>query len=124
MLAGLHMLKGVSMITGFSIIFTCLLIGEAISAFLHVPIPGNVIGMGLLTVSLAVGLVRLDDVRPVADVLLKHLALLFVPPGRRHPALREPAQARMAAHQPGLKFEYDPGACHCRPAATTFGENT
>lgn len=69
------------MVTGFSIIFACLLIGETITAFLHVPIPGNVIGMVLLTASLAIGLVRLDDVKPVADVLLKHLALLFVPPG-------------------------------------------
>lgn len=69
------------MITGFSIIFACLLIGETITTLLHVPIPGNVIGMVLLTASLAVGLVRLDDVKPVADMLLKHLALLFVPPG-------------------------------------------
>jgi holin-like protein len=69
------------LISGFSIIFTCLLVGEAIATFLHVPSPGNVIGMVLLTASLAIGLVRLDDVKPVADILLKHLALLFVPPG-------------------------------------------
>ena len=69
------------MISGFAIIFACLLIGEGISELFHLPIPGNVIGMMVLTASLMLGAVRLEQVKAVADGLLKHLALLFVPPG-------------------------------------------
>lgn len=69
------------MIKSLSIIFSCLLFGELISAALHIPIPGNVIGMLLLTCALSRRIVRLEDVKPAADLLVKHLALLFVPPG-------------------------------------------
>ncbi len=69
------------MIAGFSIIFACLLIGEGVTEIFHLPIPGNVLGMLVLTASLMLGIVRLDQVKPVADGLVKHLALLFVPPG-------------------------------------------
>lgn len=69
------------MLKGLSIIFSCLLIGDSLSVLLHLPVPGNVIGLVLLTLALNRRMVRLDDVKPVADVLIKHLALLFVPPG-------------------------------------------
>ncbi len=69
------------MIVGLSIIFICLLLGESVAHVLHLPIPGNVIGMVILTMSLMLGIVRLEQVKPVADGLLKYLALLFVPPG-------------------------------------------
>lgn len=69
------------MIAGFAIIFACLLIGEGISEIFHLPIPGNVLGMVVLAASLMLGVVRLEQVKAVADGLLKHLALLFVPPG-------------------------------------------
>lgn len=69
------------MLKGLCIILSCLLIGDSLSAVFHLPVPGNVIGMVLLTLALNRRIVRLDDVKPVADVLIKHLALLFVPPG-------------------------------------------
>jgi len=69
------------MIAGLSIIFICLLIGEGITHLLYLPIPGNVIGMVILTTALMLGIVRIEQVKPVADGLLKYLALLFVPPG-------------------------------------------
>ncbi|PID55872.1 CidA/LrgA family protein [candidate division KSB3 bacterium] len=69
------------MIAGFSIILTCLVLGEAVSEFFHLPVPGPVIAMMLLTTSLVCGLVRLEQVKTAADGLLKHLALFFVPPG-------------------------------------------
>jgi holin-like protein len=57
-----------------------LLIGEALAG-LGVGLPGNVIGMILLTLALSVGIVRTDQVERAADTLLDHLAFLFVPPG-------------------------------------------
>lgn len=69
------------MIAGFSIIFICLLFGEGVAHLLGLPIPGNVIGMVTLTGALMLGIVRIEQVKPVTDGLLKHLALLFVPPG-------------------------------------------
>jgi len=69
------------MIKSLGIIFGCLLLGDVISGVLYLPIPGNVIGMLLLTLALTRHLVRLEDVKPTADLLVKNLALLFVPPG-------------------------------------------
>jgi holin-like protein len=56
-------------------------VGEAISRFLAVPIPGSVIGMGLLLAALGSGLVALAWVEEGADLLLAHLALFFIPAG-------------------------------------------
>ncbi|MEI4485161.1 CidA/LrgA family protein [Frigidibacter sp. MR17.14] len=62
-------------------IFLFQLGGEVLSRLAHLPIPGPVIGM----VALAAGFVAsprlLELVRPVAQVLLGHLSLLFVPAG-------------------------------------------
>lgn len=51
------------------------------SLLFHLPIPGNVIGMLLLTFGLHRKMIRLEDVKPAADILVKNLAFLFVPPG-------------------------------------------
>ena len=69
------------MIKGIAILFIFLTVGEAISLISQLPIPGNVIGMLLLTMALHFKLVRLEDIRSVAEGLLKYLALFFVPPG-------------------------------------------
>jgi holin-like protein len=45
------------------------------------PVPGSVMGMVLLTIALQSGIVRVSWVRPAADLLLRHMGLLFVPPG-------------------------------------------
>jgi len=55
--------------------------GQWITGLLGVPVPGSVAGMVLLTASLRSGVLRLEWVRPAADVLVRHLAFLFVPPG-------------------------------------------
>jgi holin-like protein len=69
------------MIEGLFFIFLFLVIGEAISQLLRLPIPGNVIGMVLLTFALKRGWVNVEKVRSVADVLVKNMAFMFVPPG-------------------------------------------
>jgi holin-like protein len=47
----------------------------------RLPVPGSVLGMVLLTGALQLGWIRLAWVRPAADLLLRHMGLLFVPPG-------------------------------------------
>ncbi|MGA1861445.1 CidA/LrgA family protein [Deferribacter thermophilus] len=69
------------MIQSLTIIFLYLFIGDTISTILNIPIPGNVIGMILLTISLKTNLIKLESVKPGADVLVKNMAFLFVPPG-------------------------------------------
>ena len=69
------------MIKGLAIIFSCLLFGDVLSAALHIPVPGNVIGMLLLTTALACKIVRIEDVKSSADMLVNNLSFFFVPPG-------------------------------------------
>lgn len=69
------------MIQSLFIILLFLFIGEALSDGLGLFIPGNVIGMVLLAVSLHFKLVKPKWVRPASDALLKNMAFLFIPPG-------------------------------------------
>lgn len=69
------------MIKSISIIFGCLALGELIVSLTGVKFPGSIIGMLLLTFFLQVGWVKLSWVKGVADVLVKNIALFFVPPG-------------------------------------------
>jgi holin-like protein len=59
----------------------CLSGGELISELLHIPIPGNVIGMIILFVLLLTGIVKLEDVDRAAGSLIGSLSLFFVPVG-------------------------------------------
>ena len=68
------------MLGGFGFILLFLTIGEAI-ALTGIGLPGNVIGMVMLALALAVGVVKLDAVKPASDVLLKNLAFFFIPAG-------------------------------------------
>jgi len=70
------MLKGVLILLG------CQLAGEWVVVALDMPVPGPVLGMLLLVAGLL--LLRCgvpEALRGVAENLLKHLALLFVPAG-------------------------------------------
>jgi len=57
------------------------LAGEAIALFFALPVPGPVIGMGLLFATLALRAGPSLDLRNTAQNLLQHLSLLFVPAG-------------------------------------------
>jgi holin-like protein len=46
---------------------------------IHLPIPGSVLGMILLLISLSMGIVKLKYIEKAAEYLIKHLALFFVP---------------------------------------------
>lgn len=69
------------MVKSVAIIFACLALGELIVSLTGVMFPGSIVGMLLLTFFLQVGLVKLSWVKGVADVLIKNIALFFVPPG-------------------------------------------
>lgn len=70
------------MVAAFALLIACQLIGELLRTALHLPLPGPVIGMVLLT-----GLLVRRGVAPeaplgrVADGLIGTMGLLFVPAG-------------------------------------------
>jgi holin-like protein len=69
------------MIASLALILVCQLVGEVLVRVAHLPVPGPVIGMGLLFAGLVLRggpPVKLQD---TADGLLSHLSLLFVPAG-------------------------------------------
>jgi holin-like protein len=69
------------MVRGLAIL--CLLqgLGELTSTGLNLPIPGNVLGMGLLLLALNLKLINPAWVEEAVEFLLAHLALFFVPAG-------------------------------------------
>jgi len=64
-----------------TLIFCCQLIGELLIAASGLPVPGPVVGMALLFIGLLARGSIPDDLGAVADTLLTHLSLLFVPAG-------------------------------------------
>jgi len=68
-------------IRGFAVLISFQLLGELMARTFGWPVPGNVLGMALLLIALIVGAVRVEWVVEAAELLLTHLALLFVPVG-------------------------------------------
>ncbi|MBF8983650.1 CidA/LrgA family protein [Lutibacter sp. B2] len=68
------------LIKQFGIVLLILFLGTFISDFFNIPIPGNVIGMVLLSIALIKGIVKLEDVEEAANLFLNHLAIFFVCP--------------------------------------------
>ncbi len=69
------------MIVSFGILIGFHALGSALSVLAIPMIPGNVLGMVLLTVALATRLIRQHWIEPAADLLVDNLAFLFVPAG-------------------------------------------
>ena len=69
------------MIRGFAILLGCQLLGELIARATGWPVPGNVLGMVLLLLALMLELVKVEWVTEAAELLLSHMALLFIPVG-------------------------------------------
>lgn len=57
------------------------LVGEVVTHGLHLPVPGPVLGMALLFLTLVIRGGVPDSLRQTANQLLQHLSLLFVPAG-------------------------------------------
>jgi len=69
------------MLAAITLLLLFQLAGEAIALFFVLPVPGPVIGMGLLFAALALRGGVSQDLRQTAQNLLQHLSLLFVPAG-------------------------------------------
>lgn len=69
------------MLQGMVLLLLFQLLGEGVSTFFVLPIPGNVIGMALLLCALGVGWVKADWLQEAADLLLSYMAMFFVPAG-------------------------------------------
>ncbi len=68
------------MIKGLFFILLFYFLGEVTSIFIHGFIPGSVIGMIYLFLSLFFKLVKPDMVKDAAIVITKNMAVFFVPP--------------------------------------------
>ena len=81
-----HLGRGVA---GLIILLAFTVLGEDARRYLHLPLPGAVVGLALLAVALGlIGKVRAAwarraeaSVEPVARLFLRHMGLLFVPAG-------------------------------------------
>ena len=69
------------MIESLALILVCQLTGEVLARLTHLPVPGPVIGMGLLFAGLVIRGGPPEKLERTADGLLAHLSLLFVPAG-------------------------------------------
>ncbi|MCR9069245.1 MAG: CidA/LrgA family protein [Rhodobacteraceae bacterium] len=69
------------MLAYLTLILLCQLIGEFTAGALNLPVPGPVIGMGLLFVILMIRGKVPDGLETTANGLLRALSLLFVPAG-------------------------------------------
>ena len=69
------------MVRGLTYLLLFQLCGEIISRFLDLPIPGNVMGMGLLLLGLTTGWIDVKWIEEAADILLSNMTLFFVPAG-------------------------------------------
>ncbi|MCK4506893.1 MAG: CidA/LrgA family protein, partial [Desulfuromonadales bacterium] len=69
------------MVRGLTLLLLFQFCGEFISRMLDLPIPGNVLGMGLLLLGLMTNLVDIKWLEEAAELLLANMALFFVPAG-------------------------------------------
>ena len=69
------------MLAALTLLLLFQLAGEALALYFALPVPGPVIGMGLLFAALAWRGGASDELRATAQNLLQHLSLLFVPAG-------------------------------------------
>src|SRR5690625_255983 len=53
-------------------------VGSIIVQYLHIPIPGNVLGMIILFISLITGVIKLKWIERAASFLLKHIVFFFI----------------------------------------------
>jgi holin-like protein len=65
----------------FAIIYLCLLVGKTLALLLPMAIPGSIIGMLILFALLASQILPSIWVKPGCHILIRYMALLFVPIG-------------------------------------------
>ena len=73
--------KALRFIAGLAVLVLLDLAGGWIARAAHVPVPGSVLGMLLMTALVELGVIPMAYVRDAAELLVRHLALLYVPAG-------------------------------------------
>ena len=63
------------------IVFGIYYVGEMLSKFFSLPLPGSLIGMILLLLALRFRIVKLTHIATMSDFLLGHLPFFFIPAG-------------------------------------------
>ena len=71
--------KTVKIIRGIIVLLAFYGAGVLLAKWLHIPLPGNIIGMLMLTLALTTGVVKLDWVEQASELLIRHMMLFFVP---------------------------------------------
>ncbi len=71
----------IGLIRAFVLLYVCLYIGVFISSLLPIVIPDSIIGLIILFVLLCTGVVKPAWVNPGCSLLIRYMALLFVPVG-------------------------------------------
>ncbi len=71
-----HVLK---YLISMTIIMVCLYLGIAVQSLLSLSLPGSIIGMLILFLLMATGILPSEWVRPSASLFMKHMMFLFVP---------------------------------------------
>ena len=64
---------------GLTILIGFAFLGEFLSIFLNLPLPGNVVGLIIFIGSLFLGIIKLDWVESASSVIVRHLAFFFIP---------------------------------------------
>lgn len=73
--------RGLTFLIGLAVLVALSALGDWLVRLTGATVPGSVVGMLLLTALLEMGLLPVALVRPAADLLVRHLALLYVPAG-------------------------------------------
>ena len=63
------------------IVLIIYLIGEFLSKFFSLPIPGNILGMLILLLLLITKIIKVNQIETVSNFFLDHLAFFFIPAG-------------------------------------------
>lgn len=64
---------------GFAVLIGFYLLGTVLHSSVHIPLPANVIGLILFTVSLFFKVVKLEWVEEAGEFLIRHMLLFFIP---------------------------------------------
>lgn len=69
------------LISQLGIILLLYFIGELLVFILQIKIPGSIIGMLLLLVSLQLNIIKVEDIKEVSTFFLNNMLILFIPLG-------------------------------------------
>lgn len=64
-----------------AVVFLISWLGDVISTFLPIPIPGSVIGMILLFILLMIKIIKVEHIKEKIEFLKVHMPMFFIPAG-------------------------------------------